>query len=257
MPIKTAFSMLSLLVCGFSVHAQVSATLSHLPDGSTEFKIKNNAAVDLVAYEMIANAADGKHAPFVASSDLTGQLRPNQEISFTSAIPCGQGRNLNDSLRPILPPPPSRTQLESKLPPDAFCQFEQPVFAGIMADGSTTGDPSVLVRLLLWRSNMLLAVETTLDILSDAGRRNVPRGQLIEQFKKIADSLNRWYVLPEQRAGHDIYQSMAAKLINLPEVPPGSPFPPNSFVAQETATLRQQRAALEPSLAGVSLNKLR
>jgi acid phosphatase class B len=72
MPIKTAFSMLSLLVCGFSVHAQVSATLSHLPDGSTEFKIKNNAAVDLVAYEMIANAADGKHAPFVASSDLTG-----------------------------------------------------------------------------------------------------------------------------------------------------------------------------------------
>ena len=99
---------------------------------------------------------------------------------------------------------------------------------------------------------MLLAVETTLETLSDAGRRNIPRDQLITQFKKMADSLRRWYLPTEQQVGLGVYQSMIGKLMNLPDVQYGSPFPPASFVAEETAVLRQQRVILsesQPSLA--------
>jgi hypothetical protein len=99
---------------------------------------------------------------------------------------------------------------------------------------------------------MLLAVDTTLDMLSDAGHRNLPRQQLIEQFKKMADSLNRWYLVPEQRVGHDLYESIAGKLMNLAEVAVGMPFPPDSFVEQETRMLRQQRAVLLQSQANLA-----
>jgi hypothetical protein len=131
--------------------------------------------------------------------------------------------------------------------------FEEPIVtAGIYADGATTGDAALLSGLVLRRSNMLLAVETTLETLSDAGRRNIPRDQLIAEFKKMADSLRRWYLPPEQQVGLGIYQSIIGKLMNLPDVQYGSPFPPATFVAEETAVLRQQRVTLsesQPSLA--------
>ena len=131
--------------------------------------------------------------------------------------------------------------------------LEEPIVtAGILADNTTTGDPVLLTRLISRRSNMLLAVETALETLSDAGRRNVPRGQLIEQFKKMADSARRWYVPPDQRVGSDVYQSIVEKLVNLREQQLGEPFPPTSFVTEETAVLNQQRVTLlesQPSLA--------
>jgi hypothetical protein len=126
------------------------------------------------------------------------------------------------------------------------------VVAGIFADGSTTGDPALLGRLLLRRSNLLLAVELSLDALADAGRRNIPREQLIRYFQKLADFDRRWSLPLEQQVGGDVYQSLVAKLTNLPEGEPGSPFPPESFVAKETALLNRRRVALlesKPSLA--------
>jgi len=132
--------------------------------------------------------------------------------------------------------------------------LEPIVAAVIYADGTATGDTALLNRLLLRRSNMLLAVETTLEMLSDAGRRNIPREQLIGQFKKMVDSLNHWYLPSEQQVGRNLYQSMIGKLMNLPEGPRDSPFPPSTFVEEETAILRQRRIALaesQPSLLDV------
>ena len=129
---------------------------------------------------------------------------------------------------------------------------EPAIAAGIYAEGSTTGDAVLLTRLMFRRSSMLAAVETTFKALSDAGNRNVPREQLIKQFRSMAESVHRWYLPAELRVGHSLYQSMIGKLMNLPQEPLGSAFPPSDFVAQETASLHRQRVALlesQPSLA--------
>jgi hypothetical protein len=114
----------------------------------------------------------------------------------------------------------------------------------------------LLARLLLRRSNMLLAVETALETLSDAGRYNIPRDQLIKHFRKMADAVNHSYLPLEQQVGRGLYQSIAGKLMSLPEGQVGSPFPPSTFVEQETAMLRQQRVTLwesQPSLVDAAL----
>ena len=125
--------------------------------------------------------------------------------------------------------------------------WEEPIVAGILADGTTTGDAALLTRLIVRRGNQLAAVEMAMEMLSDAGRRNVPRDQLIEQFKKMMKSVSHWYLPPEQQVGSSVYQSLVGKLINLPEEPVGSPFPPSTFVAEETAILNRQRVALSES----------
>ncbi len=238
---KAVFSVASVLAYAFALNAQITATLNRLPDGVDEVRIRNNSAISLVAFvvtvKQVPLSEAGSSAPFVVYSDPLIEpaakplLSKEERVVMTRGFRDRSGKHLRLLDEPI-------------------------ATAGILADGSTTGDAALLVRLMLRRNNMLLAVETAIETLSDAGRRNVPRDQLIAQFRKMADSLNHWYVPPEQQVGRGLYQSIAGKLMNLPEVQAGAPFPPSTFVEQETAPLRQRRVTLlesEPSLADATL----
>jgi hypothetical protein len=247
----TVISVTPVLACAFSLSAQITVAVNRFHDGlPAEITIRNNSAVGLTAFAITVNhvarsstAIDPvSHKPFIvhvppayvdtAMDTATQPLLPNQQHTFRTGI----------LIRP-------------ELPTDVFEQ--QPIVtAGIFADGTTTGDAALLTKLMLRRSNMLLAVETTLETLSHAGRHNVPRDPLIGQFRKMADSLNRSYLAPEQQVGRDLYQSIIGKLMNLPEGQVGSPFPPGTFVAQETEMLNRLRFTLmesQPRLADAAL----
>ncbi|HLJ14602.1 MAG TPA: hypothetical protein VKV15_08915 [Bryobacteraceae bacterium] len=134
-----------------------------------------------------------------------------------------------------------------------FAIFERPIVtAAIFADGTTIDDAALLNRLTVRRCNMLPAVETDLEMLSDAGGRNVPPRQWIEQFRTLADSVSHWYLPPEQQVGRSLYPSTIGKLMNLPEELGGSPLPPTIFVAQETAALNVQRVTLSGSQSNLA-----
>ena len=235
---KTVISVASVLACAFSLDAQITATLSRLPN--PEIRIRNNSAVSLVAFAIsmdLVSRSAANNTPFMVYVDTAIDTTATPLLS-------NQERTVQVPIR-FRPGQPIEVLVDQPI-----------VTAGIFADGATTGDAALLTRLILRRCNMLLAVETTLEKLLDAGRRNVPRDQLIEQFKKMADSLNRWYLPPEQHVGRSLYQSIVGKLINLPEGQVGSPFPPSTFVAEETLTLNRQRVTLlesQPSLADAAL----
>ena len=232
---KAAISLASVLACALAVDAQITATLNRLPDRAPEIRIRNSSAASLVAFAIRMNPvvrSASNNAPFMeyvdTAIDTTTPLLPNQERTI---------------------PVPWRRR-SGQLAEDLF---EQPIItAGIFADGTTTGDAALLTRLINRRSNMLAAVETAMEMLVDAGGHNTPRDQLIDQFKKMARSVSHSYLPPEQQVGRDLYQSIVGKLINLPDEPLGSPFPPSTFVAEETAMLNRQRVTLsesQPSLA--------
>jgi hypothetical protein len=234
---RTLISLASALACAFALDAQITSTLNGLPDGVDEVRIRNNSAISLVAFVITVKqmpwSAATSNAPFVVYSD------PLIEPAAKPLLANEERIVLVNGFRPSGAPSGKRF-------------LEEPVvIAGIFAGGATTGDAALLTWLVLRRSNMLLAVETALETLSDAGRRNIPRDQLIKQFKKMADSVRRWYLPPEQQIGLRVYQPIIGKLMNLPEMHDGSPFPPANFVEQETTMLRQQRVALlesEPRL---------
>lgn len=236
---RTLIVTSSLLACVFTLRAQVVATMNRLPDGSTELRIRNESTVSLSAF-----AISAKYSPeTLADNPLTIYVDP----AIDSIPP------VNIFARRIASwPVPTSQEIDVVLNKWVAGRvrpvFEQPVVAGILTDGTTTGDPVLLHKLLLRRSSMLLAVETTIDALADAGRRNVPREVLVQQFRKMADNVDRAY-LPEQQIGRGVFYSTIGKLKDLPEGQLGSPFPPDAFVAQEIAALRQHRAVLLESLA--------
>jgi hypothetical protein len=233
---RIVISVASVLACVFSLEAQITATLNRLPNGLPEIRIRNNSAVSLAAFAIRMNPvvrSDATLAPFLVYVDtavdtMAAPLLPNQERTVQVTIRFRPGRPVEDL-------------------------FEQPIVsAGIFAEGTTTGDAALLTRLMSRRSNMLAAVETSMEMLSDAGRHNVPRDRLIEHFRKMEGSVSHWYLPPEQQVGRGLYQSIIAKLIDLPDEAVGSPFPPSTFVEQETAALNRQRVTLlesQPSLA--------
>jgi hypothetical protein len=236
---KAALRIAMLFAFCCLANAQIAATVNRLSDGTNQITIRNAGAMPLAAFavslELIGERLelgpqslgplDAYYDP--ATDFVTDPLLPNQERS----------------LRPM--------KIFCKAPRNA-CEFKPPLAAGIYSDGSTTGDRALLTKLLLRRSNMLQAVETALETLTDAGRRNVSRDQLIAQFQKLADASRRWYVPLEQQVAGSVYQSIVEKLVNLPVEEPGSPFPPSAFVSREAAQLGRERATLieaQPSLA--------
>jgi hypothetical protein len=242
---NTGISAASVFAYVLLLDAQIATTLKHLPDGLDQVRIRNNAATTLAAFvvtvKQVPREDNSSHAPLVVYSDplIEPGTRPLAASEERVAIVSGVAPGLDRSGRP-------------RCHGDCSVLEEPIVTAGIFVDGTTTGDAALLTRLLSRRGNMLAAVEMALDILSDAGRRNVPRDLLIEQFQKMAGSVSGWYLPPEQQIGRGLYQSIIGKLVDLPETPVGSPLPPATFVAQETAMLNRQRVSLsesQPSLA--------
>ena len=234
---KALLIVASVIVCATPSKAQITALLNPLADGTTEVKVRNDASVALAAIALSLRDTNG-----VFDSPLVAYFDAEVDAATAPLLP-GHERLVREGRRSIL-------RDGRRL----FAVFRQPALtAGIYSDGSTTGDPALLTRLLLRRINMLLAVETSLEMLLGAGSRNVPRGQLIGQFSEMAESMNRWYVPAEQQVGRAVYQSMAARLMSLPKEPAGAPFPPSAFVMRETTRLNRQRVALleaQPSLGG-------
>jgi hypothetical protein len=249
---RILISIASVLVCVCSLDAQIAVRVSRLPafppytaaevDGSETVTIQNNAKKTLLAFVLSAkhetpNTApdrDSLNGPLVIFSD------PLIDTKAT-ALQTGEDRVL--TMLGVLPPGSFRNGtrlLENSM-----------LTAGIFEDGTTIGDPILLGRLLVRRSNRLQAVETVVALLSNAGGHNISRRQLVEEFQTLADSLNHWYLPPEQQVGRDLYQSIVGKLLNLPEPQFGAPFPPTEFVSQQLSSLNQQRVRLlasEPSL---------
>lgn len=224
---KIALSIACTLVCVCSLDAQISTNVERVPDGYQRISIRNNSKLDLVAFVVRAkpinrspNAPSGPSLLFVDA--LEGDWDP---------LAAGEERALSRFA-------------------DAF---EKPILAaGIFADGSTAGDKELLGLLMSYRGNRLAAIETALDTLAEAGQGNVPRDQLVAQFKRMADGARRWYVPEEQRSAAKVYESIVDRLVNLPEQELGAPFLPPAFVREEVAALSHARAALldsEPSLS--------
>jgi hypothetical protein len=250
---KFFVSMASLLACAFSLNAQITAVLERVPGHSSmtaaaesvpEIKIRNTSNVNLTAFAISLAPMDADSTPFLFYLDSAVDdhfrkpyqlpLPPTQEYVVDVPIRLMTSGQLNDVYK------------------------EPVVTAGVFADGTTEGDPILLTRLILRRCSMLQAVELAHDILSNAAKHNVPPPQLIEQFRMIANSLNHWYVPTEQQVGRTIYQSIMEKLMDLPPLQVGSPFPPTTFVEQETVVLNRQRAVLlnsRPNIADVALGR--
>jgi hypothetical protein len=250
---KLLISLAILLGYALPSEAQITAALNRLPDGSIEIGIRNGSSAGLTAFAIkVDHVSEDPPAVYVdpdtvyvdTAIDLAlPPLQPNQQYTFQPRLWSRRGGPA--------PLPQVISDERKQLPMQVDLSKYTVTTAGIYAGGTTSGDPGLLTRLLLRRGNMLLAVELTLEAISDAGRRNIPPAQLIGRFKELADSVRRGYLLPEQRVGLALYQAMAGKLSNVPPLEPGAPFPPGDFVQRETALLRQQRAALvesQPSL---------
>lgn len=232
---KILFSLVAPLAFAFAASGQITAALTR-SEGRAAIAVTNNESLSLNA---IAIRLQWK---------LRGNW-PSEALDLAKAHARFYLDSLIDSATPLTPHEVrilDGRALGFLQLADPRVTFTEPIaIAGIFADGSTTGDPSLLTLMLLRRSNMLLAAETAIDILSDAGKHNVPPGWLTGQFRRL--SLSHFYLLPEQEVGRTVYESILAKLTNLPDAPLGSPFPPTSFVERETAALGEVRAALVDS----------
>jgi hypothetical protein len=223
------------LVCAGSLGAQITASLNRAAERPPELEVRNDARASLTAFAVSLPRANdaAPDAVIVAFMDAVVDSAP---------LPLATGQKYSI-------PVPSRYR--PRQTPEAL--YDGPItMAALFADGSTTGDASLLARLVLRRCNLLQAVELARDVLSAAGRHNMPRAQLTQQFQQLADSLNHWYLPQEQQVGRGIYQGIVGRLMGLPDQAFGQPFPPTVFVEQEMASLSKQRTVLMESQPGLA-----
>jgi hypothetical protein len=224
-------------MCAGSLDAQITAVLNQVANQPPEVEIRNDAATAMTAFAIrmgpAANAGDANQSPFVAFLDAAVDPAP---------MPLATSQKYSV-------PVPSRYRKGQGPEP----LYAAPIVAAaVFADGSTIGDAGLLERLILRRCNMLQAVELARDMLSAAGRHNVPRAQLTAEFQRMADSLNHWYLPPEQQVGRSVYQSIVGKLLSLPDQQFGAAFPPTGFVQEEVAALSRKRTGLLEAQPGLS-----
>ena len=236
---KTAILFASLYISALSLDAQITTTMNPRPDGTTEIRLRNTSTATLAAFAISVSYSTRAHAtndPLIVWVDpaldpFRGPTRHQSQLANRPLLPNQEFTWLPERMLVV-------TEKSGKP------LFEQPIAAAIFADGTTAGNAALLTRLMDRRINMLLAVDIALETLLDAGKPDTTRDRLISQFRTMADSTRRWYLPPEQKVGLGLYQSIAGKLMYLPDERIGSLHDPGSFVARQAATLNQQRVAL-------------
>jgi 2-phospho-L-lactate guanylyltransferase (CobY/MobA/RfbA family) len=232
---KAFVAMASLLACAFSLNAQITAVLERVPghssmiavapEGVPEIKIRNISNVNLTAFAISMAPADADGTPFLFYLDSAVDDRAPNQLPLVPT----QEYVVNVPIR----------LLGSRQIKDLY---KQPIVtAEVFADGTTGGDAILLTRLMSRRNSMLQAVELAHEILANAAKHNVPPPQLIEQ-----------------QVGRTVHQSITQKLMDLPPLEVGSPFPPTAFVEKETVVLNRQRSTLlnsRPNIADMALGR--
>lgn len=255
---KNMFSVVFVLTYTVVLSGQITSTLNRLSDGTDEVWIRNNSPKTLVSFVVTVNQvpvnSTDSHAPFVMyfdplieSSSKALQAGEERKIIERKIMIRGTGASgFSTGLRDVNPNGASSSSSSHTATSVNRRQgthlLEDPIVtAGVFADGTTTGEATLLTWLALRRSNMLLAVETSLEALLDAGRHNIPRDRVIEQFEKMANFSNRWYLPPEQQVGIAVYLGIIGQLKSLPEgttrrsLPAGCFCRKGSWVTEATA----------------------
>lgn len=201
--------------CASCLESQIIAEPAESATGVAEVRVRNGGTAGVVAFAVAMNPLESSAdvSPFVAFFDSVfdkaGPLEPEANRTIPVLLRLRPGIRIAEV-------------------------FELPIItAAILADGSTAGDAVLLSRLMLRRCNRLLAIETAIDTLSDVGRRNIARDELVEHFRRLEDSMSKWYIPPEQQIGRELYRSIGDRLKQLPDPPGGVPFPPSTFVEEQ------------------------
>src|SRR5262245_57016651 len=144
---KLCLRLVSVCACALSMNAQIIATLNRLSNGLDEVRIRNNSSANLVAFAATANqtplSPHSSTAPVIVFSDV---------LIDSKVKPLAPGEERVAMIRGMGYSQPGGQESAGKR------ALQEPVFvAGIMADGSTTGDPTLLTRLIVRRANLLVA----------------------------------------------------------------------------------------------------
>jgi len=236
--------LVSVLAVFGPLQAQVTAVLNRFSARSPEIVIRNTSDKTITAFVVSmdpVSESDSNSPPFIRFVDT---LVDSDQISTpfqTGTMPLPPNETYTVPVPEIL-----RAGRRVDL-------YQSPIaIAALFADGTSTGDAVLLSGLLSRRGSLLQAVELAREILSEAERHNIPRIQLIQQFRMLAESVSHWYLPPHEQVGRALYQSIAEQLTKLPTQQLGSAFPPTAFVEAEIASLNRRRVVLsesQPSLA--------